>query len=140
LLTRTRWDDWVPAERIRKLNDENKELASNLKKENDAQRRAASGKSSLASTAGRRRGLGSDAPGSSARGSEDRNSAAPPPPPRGRKRGAGEIEGIEKVCLTFDVSFVFLLSWLVSLRWRETSALQYALHYAWPQAKMAVGY
>nr|OQO09796.1 hypothetical protein B0A51_17926 [Rachicladosporium sp. CCFEE 5018] len=89
------WDDWVPGERIRKLNDENRELASNLKKDHDAQRRAASGKPSIASTTGKRRGLGSDAPGSSARGSEDRSSAAPPPPPRGTKR-AREIEGIDK--------------------------------------------
>lgn len=62
----------------------------------DAQRRAASGKPSLASTS-KKRGLGSEAPGSSARGSEDRSSVAPPPPPRGTKR-AREIEGIDKVC------------------------------------------
>ena len=64
----------------------------------DAQRRAASGKPSLASTS-KKRGLGSEAPGSSARGSEDRSSVAPPPPPRGTKR-AREIEGIDKVCFT----------------------------------------
>jgi hypothetical protein len=63
----------------------------------DAQRRAASGKPSLASVT-KKRGLGSEAPGSSARGSEDRSSVAPPPPPRGTKR-AREIEGIDKVCL-----------------------------------------
>jgi mortality factor 4-like protein 1 len=62
----------------------------------DAQRRATSGKPSMA-TATKKRGLGSDAPGSSARGSEDRSSVAPPPPPRGTKR-AREIEGIDKVC------------------------------------------
>ena len=61
----------------------------------DAQRRAASGKPSIAS-ATKKRGIGSDAPGSSARGSEDRSSVAPPPPPRGLKRGR-EIEGIDKV-------------------------------------------
>jgi hypothetical protein len=92
-----RWDDWVSQERIRKLTDENKELAANLRKDMDAQRRAASGKPSLASTT-KKRGLGSEAPGSSARGSEDRSSVAPPPPPRGTKR-AREIEGIDKVCL-----------------------------------------
>jgi hypothetical protein len=64
----------------------------------DAQRRAASGKPSLASTT-KKRGLGSEAPGSSARGSEDRSSVAPPPPPRGTKR-AREIEGIDKVCFS----------------------------------------
>jgi hypothetical protein len=62
----------------------------------DAQRRATSGKPSIAS-ATKKRALGSDAPGSSARGSEDRSSVAPPPPPRGTKR-AREIEGIDKVC------------------------------------------
>ncbi|KAM0706495.1 hypothetical protein Q7P35_005822 [Cladosporium inversicolor] len=88
------WDDWVSQERIRKLTDENKELAANLRKDMDAQRRATSGKPSIAS-ATKKRGLGSDAPGSSARGSEDRSSVAPPPPPRGTKR-AREIEGIDK--------------------------------------------
>lgn len=86
-------------ERIRKLTDENKELAANLRKDMDAQRRAASGKPSIAS-ATKKRGLGSDAPGSSARGSEDRSSVAPPPPPRGTKR-AREIEGIDKVRYCF---------------------------------------
>jgi hypothetical protein len=90
------WDDWVSQERIRKLTDENKELAANLRKDMDAQRRATSGKPSIAS-ATKKRGLGSDAPGSSARGSEDRSSVAPPPPPRGTKR-AREIEGIDKAC------------------------------------------
>jgi len=90
------WDDWVSQERIRKLTDENKELAANLRKDMDAQRRATSGKPSIAS-ATKKRALGSDAPGSSARGSEDRSSVAPPPPPRGTKR-AREIEGIDKVC------------------------------------------
>jgi hypothetical protein len=64
----------------------------------DAQRRATSGRPSMAS-ATKKRGLGSDAPGSSARGSEDRSSVAPPPPPRGTKR-AREIEGIDKVCFS----------------------------------------
>ena len=91
-----RWDDWVPQERLRKFTDENKELASNLKKDMDAQRRAASGKP--ASTSTKKRAFGSDL-ASSARGSEDRSSVAPPPPPRGTKRGR-EIEGIDKVSLT----------------------------------------
>lgn len=88
------WDDWVPQERIRKLTEEHKELATNLKKDMDAQRRAASGKPPLTST--KKRPFGSDLTGSSARGSEDRSSAAPQPP-RGTKRGR-EIEGIDKVC------------------------------------------
>ncbi|RMY76921.1 hypothetical protein D0863_01653 [Hortaea werneckii] len=87
------WDDWVPQERLRKFTDENKELASNLKKEMDAQRRATTGKPLPAST--KKRVYGSDAAGSSARGSEDRSSVAPQPP-KGTKRGRTEIEGIDK--------------------------------------------
>ncbi|KAF2768682.1 MRG-domain-containing protein [Teratosphaeria nubilosa] len=89
------WDDWVPQERIRKLTEENKELANNLKKDMDAQRRAAAGKPASTSTS-KKRPFGSDLAGSSARGSEDRSSAVPAPPPtRGTKRGR-EIEGIDK--------------------------------------------
>ncbi|KAK5112048.1 hypothetical protein LTR62_004582 [Meristemomyces frigidus] len=86
------WDDWVPQERLRKLTEENKELASNLKKDMDAQRRAASGKPASIST--KKRPFGSELTASSARGSEDRSSVAPQPP-RGTKRGR-EIEGIDK--------------------------------------------
>lgn len=92
-----RWDDWVPQERLRKLTEENKELAANLKKDMEAQRRAATGKP--ASTSHKKRPFGSDVTGSSARGSEDRSSAAPQGP-RGQKRGR-EIEGIDKVCTKF---------------------------------------
>ncbi|KAK3067504.1 Esa1p-associated factor [Teratosphaeriaceae sp. CCFEE 6253] len=88
------WDDWVPQERLRKYTDENKELAQNLKKDMDAQRRAASGKPASTSTSTKKRPYGSDLAGSSARGSEDRSSAIPQPP-RGTKRGR-EIEGIDK--------------------------------------------
>lgn len=96
-----RWDDWVPQERLRKFTEENKELASNLKKDMDAQRRATTGKPLPAST--KKRVYGSDAAGSSARGSEDRSSVAPQPP-KGTKRGRTEIEGIDKVRLlcSFD--------------------------------------
>ncbi|KAI7199342.1 MRG-domain-containing protein [Hortaea werneckii] len=87
------WDDWVPQERLRKFTDENKELASNLKKDMDAQRRATTGKPLPAST--KKRVYGSDAAGSSARGSEDRSSVAPQPP-KGTKRGRTEVEGIDK--------------------------------------------
>ncbi|TKA83214.1 hypothetical protein B0A55_00663 [Friedmanniomyces simplex] len=88
------WDDWVPQERLRKFTDENKELASNLKKDMDAQRRAASGKPASTSTT-KKRPYGSELAGSSARGSEDRSSAIPQPPRGGTKRGR-EIEGIDK--------------------------------------------
>jgi len=92
-----RWDDWVPQDRLRKFTEENHELARNLKKEMDAQRRAAP---KPASTSTRRRPFGSDLnPASSTRGSEERGSiaTAPPPPSRGTKRGR-EYEGIDKVC------------------------------------------
>nr|POE66005.1 chromatin modification-related protein eaf3 [Quercus suber] len=92
------WDDWVPQERLRKFTDENKELATNLKKEMDSQRRATAPTGARNPTMSKRRQLGSDFAGSSARGSEDRSSAAPPPPPahaRGTKRGR-ELEGIDK--------------------------------------------
>jgi len=95
--TLSRWDDWVPQDRLRKFTEENHELARNLKKEMDAQRRAAP---KPASTSTRRRPFGSDLnPASSTRGSEERGSiaTAPPPPSRGTKRGR-EYEGIDKVC------------------------------------------
>jgi hypothetical protein len=102
-----RWDDWVPGERLRKLTEENRELANNLKKDMDAQRRAATSKPSSTST--KKRALGSDPAGSSARGSEDRSSAVPQPP-RGTKR-AREAEGIDKVSFfTCDGVFVTLFA------------------------------
>ncbi|KAF2724150.1 MRG-domain-containing protein [Polychaeton citri CBS 116435] len=64
------WDDWVPQERLRKFTEENKELASNLKKDMDAQRRAATGKPMPPSQ--KKRVFG-DVAGSSTRGSEDRS-------------------------------------------------------------------
>ena len=90
-----RWDDWVPQDRLRKLTEENQELARNLRKEMDAQRRAAP-KPVLTST--RKRPFGSELnPASSTRGSEERGSvAATNPPSRGTKRGR-EYEGIDKV-------------------------------------------
>ncbi|KAK0316669.1 Esa1p-associated factor [Friedmanniomyces endolithicus] len=98
------WDDWVPQERLRKFTDENKELASNLKKDMDAQRRAASGRPASTSTT-KKRPYGSDLAGSSARGSEDRSSAVPQPPRGGTKRGR-EIEGIDKCLIDVVVSFI----------------------------------
>ncbi|GAB7337311.1 hypothetical protein MBLNU457_g2670t2 [Dothideomycetes sp. NU457] len=88
------WDDWVPQDRLRKFNEENKELASNLKKEMDAQRRAASKPSVVSNVSAKKRGLGSEL-ASSARGSEERSSIAPT---RGvkRARDGKELEGIER--------------------------------------------
>ena len=78
---------------MRKLTEENKELASNLRKDMKAQSHAAASKP--ASLSIKKRPHGSDLAGSSARGSEDRSSVAPQPP-KGTKRGR-EIEGIDKV-------------------------------------------
>lgn len=104
LMVGYRWDDWVPQERLRKLTDENRELAQNLKKDMDAQRRAASGRPPPPPS-NKKRPFGSDLTGSSARGSEDRSSAAPQFP-RGTKRGR-DVEGIDKVscCSCFVPSF-----------------------------------
>ncbi|KAL1305134.1 hypothetical protein AAFC00_002059 [Neodothiora populina] len=87
------WDDWVPQDRLRKHSDENIELARNLRKEMDAQRKAAA---KPAPTSTRKRAFGGDLnPASSTRGSEERNSTAAAPPSRGTKRGR-EYEGIDK--------------------------------------------
>lgn len=98
-----RWDDWVPQERLRKLNEENIELSKNLKREMDAQRKATLSKPPPPPLSNRKRAFGSDLAGSSARGSEERASvAAAGPAPRGTKRGR-EYEGIDKVCHCYFV-------------------------------------
>ncbi|SLM33405.1 histone acetylase complex subunit [Lasallia pustulata] len=83
------WDDWVPQDRLRKLTDENKELAQNLKKEMDALRhRTAPPKAPATSI--KKKAAGSDL--SSGRGSEERHSSLPATG-RGQKRGRDyEIE------------------------------------------------
>ena len=96
---RPRWDDWVPQDRLRKLTDENKELAQNLKKEMDALRqRTAPPKASTTST--KKKAAGSDL--SSGRGSEERHSSLPATG-RGQKRGR-DYE-IEKVGSPMDFTY-----------------------------------
>lgn len=68
---KTSWDDWVPQDRLRKLTDENKELAQSLKRELDAARRPIP--KSIGT--GKRRTQGSDI--GSGRGSEERPSSQP---------------------------------------------------------------
>ena len=75
------WDDWVPEDRLRKLNDENKTLATHLRNEFMALQRPA--KPSV-SAATKKRTAGSDL--SSTRGSEERH-ASLPATGRGQKRG-----------------------------------------------------
>ncbi|KUI62091.1 Chromatin modification-related protein eaf3 [Cytospora mali] len=74
------WDDWVPQDRIRKLNDENRELASQL----NQQARASLQKSSKQT--GKKINLKNGSDFSSARGSEERTGAAVPMTGRSRKR------------------------------------------------------
>ncbi|BDD58264.1 Esa1p-associated factor [Monascus purpureus] len=74
------WDDWVSQDRLRKFTEENRELATTLRREAEASFRQRNSKSTL-----KRRG-GSDP--SSTRGSEERQT-----PARGTKRGRdNEIE------------------------------------------------
>ena len=79
---RDSWDDWVNQDRLRKLTDENKELAQTLKKDLDAQRQRAAPK--VTATSSKKKAAGSDL--SSTRGSEERHSSAPATG-RGQKRG-----------------------------------------------------
>ncbi|KAL9089082.1 MAG: hypothetical protein Q9165_005895 [Trypethelium subeluteriae] len=72
------WDDWVPQDRLRKLNDENKELAANLKNAMEANR--AQSRPSKSGPPSHKKKLPSEV--GSMRGSEERATAA-----RGQKRG-----------------------------------------------------
>lgn len=84
------WDDWVSQDRLRKLTDENKELASNLKKDMDALRN----RNAKPSVSHKKKVVGTD---SSLRGSEERHSSvAAAVPPRGQKRNRDWET--EKVC------------------------------------------
>ncbi|MCJ1356744.1 MAG: Esa1p-associated factor [Icmadophila ericetorum] len=86
------WDDWVFEARLRKLTDENKELAQNLKKDLDAQRKPMTTKATT--MASKKKAAGSDL--SSGRGSEERNSSVPAMG-RGQKRGRDyELEKVNE--------------------------------------------
>ncbi|KAI4188074.1 MAG: hypothetical protein L6R41_002376 [Letrouitia leprolyta] len=73
------WDDWVENDRLRKLNDENREIAQALKRQY-----LESTQKATKPTASKRKGLPSDL--GSTRGSEERNASAPATG-RGQKRG-----------------------------------------------------
>lgn len=73
------WDDWVPQDRIRKLNDENRELAAQLNQQARASMQKKSGPA-------KKTGLKNGSDFSSARGSEERSGAAATMSGRGRKR------------------------------------------------------
>lgn len=87
------WDDWVPQDRLRKFTEENRELATTLRREAEAAFRQKSTKASA-----KKRG-GSDR--SSARGSEERQMSVPG---RGTKRARDN--DIEKVSL-LHLLFIF---------------------------------
>ncbi|PKX92705.1 MRG family protein [Aspergillus novofumigatus IBT 16806] len=63
------WDDWVPQDRLRKFTDENRELATTLRREAEAAFRQKSTKTTLKRKAGSDRG--------SARDSEERQTSVP---------------------------------------------------------------
>ncbi|OJI98505.1 hypothetical protein ASPVEDRAFT_464484 [Aspergillus versicolor CBS 583.65] len=69
------WDDWVPQDRLRKFTEENRELATTLRREAEAALRQKSTKTSVKKRGGSDRG--------SARGSEERQTSVPG---RGTKR------------------------------------------------------
>ena len=87
----SRWDDWVPQDRLRKLTEDNRELAASLRREvMQSESRQRNSKSTGSSKKGRTQGseIGSG------RGSEERHSSVPAGG-RGTKRGKdNEIEKV----------------------------------------------
>lgn len=87
----TRWDDWVPQDRLRKLTEDNRELAASLRRDvMQAESRQRNPKAAATSKKGRTQGseIGSG------RGSEERNSSLPAGG-RGSKRAKdNEIETV----------------------------------------------
>ncbi|KAI9753268.1 MAG: hypothetical protein M4579_005241 [Chaenotheca gracillima] len=80
------WDDWVPADRLRKFTEENKELAMQLKKDMESARSQAAKDAKKTPGSSKKRATGSDF--GSIRGSEERSSSlAAQGGPRGVKRG-----------------------------------------------------
>lgn len=93
----------MPQDRLRKLNDENRELAKNLKKEMDSLRQRASTKAIATST--KKKAAGSDL-SSTRGGSEERNSSVPAAG-RGQKRGRDfDFDKVGKVTSPFRTSSV----------------------------------
>jgi MRG len=98
-LTFSSWDDWVPQDRLRKLTDDNKELAANLRREIV---QPVAPKSVAKPTSKSRRG-GSD------RGSEERNSSIPAGS-RGTKRGRdNDIEKVGPKIFKISLSHAIVL-------------------------------
>ena len=91
-----RWDDWVENDRLRKLNDENREIAQALKR----QYLESTQKTAKPTASHKRKGLPSDL--GSTRGSEERHASASATG-RGQKRGRNaDLEEVrDEVVLDF---------------------------------------
>lgn len=87
------WDDWVPQDRIRKFNDENRELASQLMQ-------AARASQQKNSKPAKKAGLKNGSDFSSARGSEERTGGAAAMTGRGPRRARD-----------FDLEHVSIIFW-----------------------------
>lgn len=86
---RARWDDWVPQDRLRKFNDENRELANNLKKELEAMRRGSQAQKTAPTSHKKKPDV------ASTRGSESRETPVASTSLAGRKRGRDfEVERV----------------------------------------------
>lgn len=94
------WDDWVPQDRIRKLNDENRELAAQLNQQARASMQKKSGPAKKA-------GLKNGSDFSSARGSEERSGAAATMSGRGRKRDF-DLENVSTEPVSYCVPPILL--------------------------------
>jgi hypothetical protein len=87
-----RWDDWVPQDRLRKLTDENKELARNLREEAQSFQRSKDKAQKAPPFTGKKRGV------DSVRESEERQSSvAAPNQPRGKRARDVETEKVRAV-------------------------------------------
>lgn len=95
------WDDWVPQDRLRKLTDDNKELAANLRRELTQQLQPKSAPKPTATSKTRKQG----SEFGSGRGSEERHSSVPAGG-RGTKRGRDN--DIEKVRLATSLPYYYL--------------------------------
>ena len=91
-LTQRRWDDWVEEDRLRKLTQENRELANSLRHAVLEQQRAARAQAVPAKKKAQ----------TSTRGSEERQTPAQAAPPRGQKRMRDQdLEKVSVLCFLF---------------------------------------
>lgn len=109
-LRETSWDDWVPQDRLRKLTDDNRELAASLRRDvMQADPRQHKGSKSGAST---KKARAHDSDIDSARGSEDRYSSVTAGG-KGNKRGRDyELEKVSQFSFGGVNKLVSLLFWL----------------------------